>query len=648
MTAAFFRACLATAATAALLFAGRALPDAAPSKETTPPSPNILLIMADDLGFNDLGMNNPEMRTPNINALARQSTTFTRLYTDATCSPTRVGLLTGLDPARLGFRPVQRGFSQDVLTLPKVLSAAGYHTYHIGKWHVGNAIPELSPKQAGFSGWYGFLTQSVLAGPSLDGIRFLWPRYENPWLQTESSPPVRTPGHLTDIVTNKALETIHRLSRNSEPWFINLWYYAPHAPIEPSKRFAKKYPDTEKGRYQALIEHLDFSIGRLTAQLKELGLDEHTLVIFMSDNGGTNFVMDNNYPLEGSKGEFLEGGLRAPMFWRWPARLSAGRVIDDTVSYLDILPTLAHISGEDLGDLSSSLAGVDLWPSINDGAPFPKRYLFWEYLTYNSHSYSVLDTGGRWRLNSYNGVKVLLDVDRPVAMNQALLKEHPLVAKRLERVFEQWRPRQHEVSVSIKAVNGAGAAVISGDGVQRSPGHGGFTFAIGVTPRMSGVVGNATQYVVNHPPYWHLSFEPNQALELDMLGEQLRGPILPNGKCTPIIVSSYYHYSLRLPQNNKAMINLYVNGTRVDSVVRKNPAVAPTEFEHPTLIGFEANPDHLSQLQLTTPRIFNEMFVPANMSTSSSNTIEGLNHSLCPRELEADTSQERRLSARAR
>ena len=617
---------------AASLLCGGVTAACATESETSKVSPNILLIVVDDLGYDDLGLSNPERHTPNINELAAQGVRFSRHYTDATCSPTRVGLLTGLDPARLGFRPVQQGISPETMTLPKVLSAAGYNTFHVGKWHVGNSIPELSPQQAGFDHWFGFLTQWELAGPSRDGIHFGWPRYNRPWLQSETSPPAETPGHLTDIVTDKAVQVIEDLSRDSKPWFLNLWYYAPHDPVQPAQRFADKYPDTGEGRYRALIEQLDYSIGRLTAQLQQLGISENTLVIFMSDNGGTNKYVDNNRPLVGRKGEFNEGGVRTPMIWRWPAKLSANRVIDDTVSYLDLLPTLSHLidSNRDQGIGDIDLAGVNLWPAINGAAPFPKRYLFWEYLAHSYVYYSILDKDGRWRLIYENGRNVLYDLETPSHEQHNVRDQNPEVAERLLDEYKQWRREQHEVRVEIETVGNNGSAIVTGDGVQRSPGHSAFTFAIGVTPTATGEAENATQFIANHPPYWSLSFKPGRELTLNMLGERLRGPVLGAGRCAAIVVSSAYGYSRRYPKNNRALINLYVDGILVDSVVNEKPAIAPSQFDRPTTIGFESDPGgQLSHLKLTIPRFYNEWFAPAGESKTTSNTVEGLTDSLC-------------------
>lgn len=593
--------------------------------------PNILLIVADDLGYSDLQLNNPELTTPNLNTLAEQGVQFTRHYTDATCSPTRVGLLTGLDPASLGFRPMQQGISADRVTLPKIMSSAGYNTFHIGKWHVGDAIPELSPIQTGFDDWYGFLTQSELAGPSLDGIHFKRPRYKNPWLQTGTTKPMKTTGHLTDIVTEKALEVIDELNKKKQPWFLNLWYYAPHAPVKPAQRFAEKYPDTVKGRYQALIEQLDFSVGRITKQLERLGISDNTLLIFVSDNGGTNREMPNNQPLFGKKAQLNEGGLRTPMIWRWPGQLPGKQTIDDTVSYLDLLPTLAHIIGWDTTELD--LDGKNIWPSVSTQAPFPQRFLHWEYLAPSPsyHTYSVLDKSGRWRLSMrLDGKLVLYDVENSADTDHNFLEQYPEVAQRLEREYEQWRRQNQLIAVNLKAVNDQGAAIVTGDGVQRSPGYSGLTFAIGATPDKATATSTQTQYIANQPPFWQLNFKPGQPLTLTMLGETLTGPVLAPGQCFAIVVSSFYSFSRIWPESNISMIDLYVNETKVDSINRKDPALVPNDFYKPTFIGLETASAAPSQLHMSTPYFYNEYFELAATSALRSNTVESLSDLLCP------------------
>lgn len=596
--------------------------------EPTRARPNILLIMADDLGSNDLELTNPDHRTPHLNRLAAGGVRFTRHYTDTTCSPTRVGVLTGLDPARLGFRPVQRGIPSDVMTLPKALSQEGYNTYHIGKWHTGNVTEGRSPTQAGFDGWYGFLSQFDLRGPSLDGLHFKWPTYRDPWIQTEAKEPEKTRGHLTDLLTNEAIRTIKELNTEEAPWFVNLWYFAPHAPIEPAPRFIEKYPDNPNGHYRALIEQLDASVGRITAQLRTLGILDETLIIFMSDNGGTNEVSNNNGDLPGRKGQMVEGGVRTPLIWHWPAKLPGLRIVEEPVSMLDVLPTVAAIVGHDLTE--HELAGVDLWPSIIGGAPFPERYLFWESLSHESLSYSVLDAGGRWRLVNRDGRKTLYDVGGIASeAHLNVLDEHPQVAESLEREYEVWHQRQHRIAARIETLTEDGAASISGDDIQRSPGQGGLTFGIGVTPTSVLRAPNKMQHIAGQEDFWHLSFKNGKPLTLHFLGERLDGPVLPNAKCSAIIITSYYRYSRMSPEENVGFTELYVDGALVDSVERTRPPLAPTQFSNPTVVGFRPNRNRYSQLRFGEPQLFNEWFAPAERSTSKANSIEGLNRELC-------------------
>lgn len=583
--------------------------------------PNILLIVADDLGYNDLGLSNPDLTTPSLDRLAREGVRFSRHYTDSTCSPTRAGLLTGLNPARVGFRPLRQGISPDIETLPKLLSSAGYNTFHVGKWHVGNAIPELSPVEAGFDHWYGYLTQSDLGG------RRKWPQYIDPWLQTESTPAVETPGHLTDLVTDKTLELVDSLSQESKPWFINLWYFAPHGPLQPAQRFADKYPDTEKGKYQATIEQLDSSIGRIIDRLQQSGLSDQTLVVFMSDNGGTNIQIDNNRPFAGQKGQFLEGGVRTPMIWNWPTRLEAGQLVDETVSYLDLLPTLASVSGTEIEE--GEFAGKNIWPAIQGAQAFPKRPLYWESLTPASLSYSVLDREGRFRLIYNNGIKQLFEVAGDSASQRDVIAEYPDVSARLEQDYQAWHGDQHAIRVQLKPLDDRGAAIVVGDGVQRSPGYAGFTFAIGVKPLPLDESSTQLQIIASDAPYWKLGFQPGQPVVLDMLGERLRGPILEEGKCAALIVTTYYNRSRRFPRNESGQIDFWVNGALVDRVTSDRPAMPPKAFDRQTRIGFDRDPKKKSQLELTPPQFYNDYFTPAVESKTKSDAIERLNRQLC-------------------
>ena len=178
-------------------------PETAP--DTAPP-PNILLIVLDDLGYNDLGANgNPNTPTPNLDALAAEGILYTRHYADATCSVARAALMTGTFPASHGFRPNHLGLSAGTPTIATMLQDKGYRTQHIGKWHIVSATLDQSPSHSGFDNWYGFLHNNELGGPSRDGVRYRRPTYIDPWLRDNQSPLEQQSGHLTDILTDRAI-----------------------------------------------------------------------------------------------------------------------------------------------------------------------------------------------------------------------------------------------------------------------------------------------------------------------------------------------------------------------------------------------------------------------------------------------------------
>ena len=285
--------------------------------------PNVLLIVADDMGYNDLAINNGNtaIHTPALDDLARQGIRFTRHYADAVCSPARAALLTGQYAARNNYEPNGRGMSPQLITLAEALRDNGYQTWHIGKWHIGDTLRDAWPDRQGFEHWFGFLNQWLLAGAHRNGklIR-VQPRYNDPWLITDGDAGQRYPGHLDDILTDKAIATLGALAEGTQPWFINLWYYAPHAPVTPAADFAAQYPSTPAGRYRALVHQLDANVARVLEGLRASGQLESTVVIFVSDNGGTNHEIDSNYPFFGNKATFHEGGLRTPLLIRLPGQ----------------------------------------------------------------------------------------------------------------------------------------------------------------------------------------------------------------------------------------------------------------------------------------------------------------------------------------
>ena len=366
--------------------------------------PNIVMIVADDLGYNDISsINSQGINTPAIDQLAKEGVLFTRHYADSVCAPSRVGLLTGREPERSGFRPGGPGIPDEFITLPESLADAGYKTRLVGKWHAGTAHRRSWPDRHGFQSWFGFLDQWRIQVPVEQFGKQAKPNYRNPWLQRDGALPEKHKGHLTDILTRESVSFIHENSASSQPWFLYHAFLAPHAPIQPAPRFARKFDDSPEGRYRALVTQLDDSVGQIMDSLRETGSLDNTLVVLLSDNGGTNTQLDNNYPFKGSKNQVYEGSFRTPLLIHWPAQLTPD-VVDQLVHNIDLYPTiLAALSLPN----EQQLDGISFWEasrgiegkgrsSGNIGAGATVR--FWEKYFHNlgTMGFSVLSADGQW------------------------------------------------------------------------------------------------------------------------------------------------------------------------------------------------------------------------------------------------------------
>ena len=290
--------------------------------------PNVLIILADDLGYGDLSCQGaPDMQTLNIDYLSEQGITFTNFYANCTvCSPSRASLLSGMYPDMVGVPGVIRqnkennwGYlAEDALLLPEALNAMGYHSAIIGKWHLGLESPN-TPTEKGFDFFKGFL------GDMMDDYRthlrggINWMRHNNMEIDPE--------GHATDIFTDWTIEYLTERKRDKQSFFLYLAYNAPHFPIQPPQEWLDRVKKREKdisdkrAKNVAFIEHLDFSIGRVMQTLKETGLADNTLVVFTSDNGGALWHAQSNGKLRGGKQDMYEGGIRVPTFFYWKSRI---------------------------------------------------------------------------------------------------------------------------------------------------------------------------------------------------------------------------------------------------------------------------------------------------------------------------------------
>ncbi len=574
--------------------------------------------MVDDLGFNDLAINNNNdaISTPNLDELAKQGVRFTRHYAKSVCSPARAALLSGQYPERNGYMPNGRGLSPQITTLPDALKKAGYATWHIGKWHMGHIQRHAWPDYQGFDHWFGFLNQWRLAGKRINGeLELSKPRYLNPWLESDTEPGAFYKGHLENILTDKTLAVLADLDKTDAPWFINLWFYAPHAPIQPAAQFAKLYPDSDSGRYRALVHQLDDNIGRILDRLDRSGQRDNTIVVVVSDNGGTNGQIDNNFPYFGHKGTLYEGGLRTPLIIQWPASATAGTVYNEVISIEDIYPTLLESIGL---DRPPELDGRSLYKAIQQPQKKrPGRTLFWER---GPSNYGLLSANGRWRL--FQPWSYTPEPTPPLLYDLELAPfgEHeisPFPAQRVQSLLGEYRPWQrdvHRVKTTHKA-NAAGVGMLTGMDFLRTPGFGGYTFGVGFS---GGVQGN----LAKQENIWQLNIN-DSVIHLAFGDIELQGVIDTDKSCHSAVVSGVFTHRLSSfggPATTK--LSLYIDGrhqqtTEVDGVIDVEDVTTPI------VIG--------SSSALTgTGRIFKPVILNVPIESSAGWTLASLGDELCP------------------
>jgi len=527
--------------------------------------PNILLIMADDLGYNDLAINNDNtaIDTPNLDQLAREGVRFTRHYAATVCSPARAALLTGLAPERLGYLPNSRGITPEVVTLPERLQEAGYTTWHIGKWHIGDLERGAWPDRQGFDHWFGFLNQWRLAGlhDANGELELASPTYLNPWLESDSAPGKRFTGHLETILTDKAISVLSDLDRAQAPWFLNLWYMAPHSPVQPASEFAQLYPNTPAGRYRALVKQLDSNIGRVMAHLEALGALQDTVVVVVSDNGGTNAELDNNAPFYGIKSTLTEGGLRTPLVIKWPEASINAQVISDAVSIEDIYPSLLATIGI---APPADLDGRSFYHGVLLREPLARRARFWDHImTKDWVSYAAQSEDGRWRLYQpaplWGAVPPpnLYDLALDPAVSQPLLPPPPAELAEMTQSYLAWYKDVHTVGTSYtEGANGCG--VLTGTDFLRTPGFGTYTFGIGVPQAYEGPI--ATQAGV-----WELS-RAGDTVTARFGDLVLSGSLQSAESCHSIVLTGYFGRRIQANWGPELMtMALYIDGALAQS-----------------------------------------------------------------------------------
>ena len=514
---------------------------------------NILLILLDDFGINDLGINNDfETRTPTLNQLAKQGVMYPRHYTDSTCAPSRAALLTGLRPSKLGFTPIGLGISPEVTTLPEILKQAGYSTEHIGKWHLGHRNRLAWPDKQGFDRWFGFLNQFQLRSPQTTGPKvYRRPTYYNPWLQSDSHPPKKFTGHLTNILTDKAISSIKK-QQNLKPWFINLWFYAPHTPIQPEKKFIKD--KTPKGKYLALIEQLDLNIDRVIKTLEETDQLDNTIIIIASDNGGTNWDRNNNAPFDGAKASYEEGGIRTPLIIVDPKRRF--RYSKKAVSLLDITPSLAQlVSKREFSFDGNSLLKTSPPPSISN--------LLWVFETSLGTAVSFLYNDLSPRVN-YLQINQKSHLDTP-----------PPHLDNLKNTFLQDKTVNYESQTIDNYYS------LSGDSFRRISGYGGYSFSFALTPTFTS---EENILIAEQNQHWRILLKNNN-LEISAYGNQLLSRPLASNTCSKITLSMFFNRSDLHPESEiNSWIKLFINDELEDSLTLPSPNIRNLNMTDDTLI----------------------------------------------------------------
>lgn len=421
------RAPLILAATLSLAAAASAPPATAVDPARAAPRPNIIVIVADDLGYGDTSAYGSTLiKTPNIDALAADGVRFTSGYvTHPVCAPSRAAILTGRYQQRFGweFNPVGRdrrgGVSLAEPFVGNILKTAGYRTGMIGKWHLGEA-EGYQPTDRGFDEFFGitagataFYTQSQpgddtytplgaagsfratvkdpLPATATDDERMAYLR--SVATVRRGKEVVEVKEYLTDAFTDEAVRFIG--ASKNKPFFLYLAYTTPHTPLQATKKYLDRYrhvPDRGQRVYAAMVSSLDDGVGAIRAKLKAEGLEKNTLIVFLSDNGCASYIQGacSNAPLNGHKGTHLEGGVRIPYIVAWPGRIPGGRVDDRMVSSLDIVPTAAALAG---ASLPKGTDGVNLMPFVTGGNPgVPNPTVYWRA----GPNFAIRD--GNWKL----------------------------------------------------------------------------------------------------------------------------------------------------------------------------------------------------------------------------------------------------------
>ena len=412
--------------------------------------PNIVLIVADDLGWNDVSFNGSDIRTPNIDSLARHGVVLKRFYVSPKCSPTRAGLLTGIYPDRFNLRGYvysiryKGGVPVELTILPEMLKKAGYNKLAaFGKWHLGHSHYKYHPISQGFTSFYGHYNGAIDYYSHLRDGEIDWHR------DYETSYDV---GYSTDLIGSEVVRFISNTD-SQNPFFAYVAFNAPHSPMQAkleelekynydSNALEQEYAIVEghkgekgmnvyglKGRgnnlrqtYSAMVSSMDLWIGKIINALKSNGIHDNTLIWFLSDNGGISSYGGDNFPLRGGKHSQWEGGVRSISFVNWPGKIKPGTESNQLTSYIDVFPTLEKIVGLPISD---KVDGINIMNALKNKT-LPKRYL---YLGKDAV------VSKKWKMNKGE----LFKIEDDISEKNDLSNKNPRIVKKLAEIINYYK-----------------------------------------------------------------------------------------------------------------------------------------------------------------------------------------------------------------
>ena len=425
--------------------------------------PNIIYIMADDLGYGDLGCyGQTKINTPNIDRIAEEGMKFTQYYAGSTvCAPSRCSLMTGLHTGHTfirGNREVkpegQWPMPGDTVTVGKLMQREGYRTGMMGKWGLGGPGSEGEPSSQGFDYWYGYNCQREAHSfyP-----QHLWRNREKVILEKNKDGKRETYSH--DLIAEESLGFIKR--NKDKPFFLYLPFTIPHAelavPEDSLNEYKGKFEEknykgghyykqaTPRAAYAAMVTRMDGDVGRILDLLEELGIDDNTIVMFTSDNGphgeggNDHKFFNSNGPLRGMKRDLYEGGIRVPLVVRWPAKVKAGQVSDHIAAFWDLLPTCVELAG---GKAPNEIDGISFAPELKGKPQQKHEYMYWEFHEYGGKQAVRI---GKWKGVRQNVRKLpdgpieLYDLDADIEEQNNIAAKHPEMVAKMAGIMKSAR-----------------------------------------------------------------------------------------------------------------------------------------------------------------------------------------------------------------